>query len=302
MDLDTLNLRKLRTFYLVARHGSLRSAAIKLNITMSAVSFSIRGLEEQLGVQLFQRLPNRLVLTAVGERLAQTAETIFEGIDKVIGDSTLGTPPSGRMSIAINSDLASHFIPKIAAFLKLYPDIELTIFIRGSAETLRAVERGEIDMGIGAFGKVSKMLDHEPIIKTTISLVYPQGHPFDRHRMPSLKEIASYKLVSPIVRNTSSKRMLDTAFAQAGVKSTNFIEAGNCHTACEFVEAGIGVGLAHTFCALRAASGNLRYRDLSRYFGGRTFSAIYQKAGSRPALFKRLHEALLVSRKIAQHV
>lgn len=295
MDLDTLDLRKLRAFYLVARHGSLRRASTKLNITMSAVSFSIRRLEEQLGVQLFQRLPNRLVLTAAGERFAASAEAIFDSIGKVIADSTLETVPSGRMSIAVNSDLAWYFIPKISDFLKLYPDIELGIYIRSSSDALRAVERGDIDMAIGRFIKVPNILEIEPLIESSISLVCPLDHPLARRRMPRLEEIASHKLVS-LSGNLSSRRMIDTAFANAGVVPGSFIEAGNCQTACDFVEAGIGVGLVHTFCTSRATLANLHFRDLSRYLGRGTFSAIYQKAGARPALFKRLRDALLAPR------
>jgi DNA-binding transcriptional LysR family regulator len=302
VDIERLNLRKLRTFYLAARQGGLRPAASKLKITASAVSFSIRSLEEELGVQLFQRLPNRLVLTAVGERLAQSAEAIFEGIDKVITDSRLEGMPRGRISIAVNSDLASYFRPKIADFLKLYPDIELGIYIRGSAETLRAVERGEIDIGIGRFGKVPKRLEHEPLIDSSVALVCRQDHALAGRRTPRLEQIARYRLVSPIVRNISSKRTIDAAFAKYGVAPSSFIEAGNCHTACEFVEAGIGVGLVHSFCAHSAASAHLHVRELNRYFGIGTFSAIYQKAGSRPAIFQIVREALLVSSKAGRYI
>jgi DNA-binding transcriptional LysR family regulator len=295
MHLDRLNLRKLRTFYLAARQGGLRPAATRLKITTSAVSFSIRSLEEELGVQLFQRLPNRLVLTAVGERLAQSAEAIFEGIDKVIAGASLDAQPRGRISIAVNSDLASYFRPKIADFLKLYPDVELGIYIRGSAETLRAVERGEIDIGIGRFAKVPNRLEHEPLIDSSVALVCRRDHPLAGMRTVRLEQIARYRLVSPIVRNTSSKRIIDAAFAKFGVAPSSFIEAGNCHTACEFVEAGIGIGLVHSFCAQGTAAPDLHVRELNRYFGSGTFSAIYQKAGSRPAIFKSVREALLVS-------
>ena len=151
------------------------------------------------------------------------------------------------------------------------------------------------------FGKVSRALHHEPLFDSSISLVCSQDHPLARRRTPRLEEIASYKLVSPIVRNTSSKRMIDAAFMKAGKTPHNFIEAGNCQTACEFVEAGIGVGLVHSFCAQRLASTNLHVRDLSHRLTSGTFSAIYHKAGSRPAIFQLLHDTLLLPSKLGRY-
>jgi DNA-binding transcriptional LysR family regulator len=146
MDLDSLDLRKLRAFYLVARHGSLQRAATRLNVTVSAVSFSIHRLEEQLGIPLFRRLPNRLILTPAGVHFADSAEAIFDGINKILADSAIDVQPSGRLYISVTSDLAWYFIPKVRDFLKLYPDIELGVYIKTSSESLRLVERREIDL------------------------------------------------------------------------------------------------------------------------------------------------------------
>ncbi len=85
MDSGDLDLGKLRAFQLTAQHGSLRWTANRLRLTIPAISFQIRRLEEEIGVSLFERLPNRLVLTAAGETLAREAEGIFEHIDRVLG-------------------------------------------------------------------------------------------------------------------------------------------------------------------------------------------------------------------------
>jgi DNA-binding transcriptional LysR family regulator len=294
MDIDTLDLRKLRAFYLVARHGSLSRAAARLNITLSAVSSSIRRLEEQLGIQLFRRMPNRLILTPSGEQFAETVEAIFDGIEKVIENSSLEGAPVRRVSVAISGDLAWYFVPKISDFLKLYPDTELSVYIKSSLDALQLVERGEADLGIGRFSKVPRMLEMQPILQSSISLACLPDHPLARRKMPQLKDVVGYKLVT-LASGQSSRAMIDDAFTKAGVVPGSYIEAGNCRTVCEFVEAGVGIGLMHTFCSRRAASAKLHFWDFSRYFVTGTFSVVYQKGGSRPALFKKLRDALLVS-------
>jgi DNA-binding transcriptional LysR family regulator len=293
MDLDNLDLRKLRAFYFVARHGSLQRAAARLNVTVSAVSFSIQRLEEQLGIQLFQRMPNKLVLTSAGLHFVDSAEAIFAGINKVLADSALDVMPSGRLYISVTSDLAWYFIPRIRDFLKVYPDIELGVYIKTSSEALRLVERREIDLGIGRFTRVPNTLEMKQIIETSVSLVCLPDHPLARRKVPRLQDLARYKLIT-LPDHHSTRRMIDAGFAKAEVYPGSYIEAGNCHAVCEFVDGGLGVGLIHTFCSRRAASADLHYVDLNRYFGKGTFSAVYQKqAGHFPALFKSLQDALL---------
>lgn len=291
MDLDRLDLEKLRVFYLVARHGGLSRAASQLQVTVSAISFSIRRLEEQLGIQLFNRMPNRLVLTPAGGRLLGFAEAIFAGIDKVLADSALEEVHTGRLSVCVNSDLAWYFVPKISAFLQRYPDIELSVSIKSSAEALGSVDAGEIDLAIGRFLGVPATMEVAPIVESTMALVCPRDHPLVQRKIVRLADIARFKLVSA---GHSTKETIDVAFAKVGISTRGHIEAGNCQTAREFVAAGIGLGLIHAFCTRRPSTDRLHIRDLSRHLGTRTFSALYRKQpGTRPTLFKQLRDALL---------
>jgi LysR family glycine cleavage system transcriptional activator len=123
MNIDELDLRKLRAFHLVVKFGSLRRAATRLNITIPAVSFSIRRLEQQLGLPLFQRLPNRMILTPAGERVAQGVELIFEEISSVFSPIASQSMPKGRLKMSVNSDLAWYFIHRIAAFIRANPEV-----------------------------------------------------------------------------------------------------------------------------------------------------------------------------------
>jgi DNA-binding transcriptional LysR family regulator len=284
LDIDQLDFRKLRAFHLVVKHGCLRRAALRLGITIPAVSLSIRRLEEQVGVQLFQRLPNKLVLTGAGERLAQAVEVILEDIRGILRPLASQPAPRGRLSMSINSDLASYFIPKIAAFIKSNPDVDLRVDIQSSTDALRLVEAGDLDLSIGRFGAVPKAIECEPVIESSISLVYPANHPMLRGRRPKIEEIARCTLVTLPSRH-STRRIIDTAFAKVRLKTQSRIEAGNCQTICDFVEQGVGVGLIHSLCARREPKGRLRYADLSHCFGSVGFSAIYRRTtGASPAL------------------
>ena len=76
LNLDTLDLRRLRAFHLVAKHGGLRLAAGRLKQSIPAISAKIRKLEDELGFELFERLPNKLLLTIAGERFLREVDGV----------------------------------------------------------------------------------------------------------------------------------------------------------------------------------------------------------------------------------
>jgi DNA-binding transcriptional LysR family regulator len=289
MNIDELDLRKLRAFHLVVKFGSLRRAAARLNITIPAVSFSIRRLEHQLGLSLFQRLPNRMILTPAGERVAEGVELIFEEISTVFSPLASQSMPKGRLKMSVNSDLVWYFIPRIAAFFRENPEIELGLDIRSSSEALAEVQRGDVDLGIGRYSKVPKGIEKEPIIASSVSLACPRDHPLLRRNAPQIEDIARYKLVTLPNRN-SMRRLINAAFAKAGIQTRSCIEAGTCQTVCSFVESGLGIGLIHTLCAGREGKGQLRYIDLSHCFGTVEFSAVYRKGAPASPAFVRMLE------------
>jgi hypothetical protein len=107
MNIDQIDLRKLRAYQLVAQLGNLRSAAARLHQTAPAVSSKIRLLEAELGMQLFDRLPNRLRLSKGGQKFLPEVQAVVERMERALNVLT------------DSSDLA----PRISGFLKRHPDV-----------------------------------------------------------------------------------------------------------------------------------------------------------------------------------
>lgn len=292
MNVDHLDLKKLRAFRLVARYGSLRDAAMRLNVSVSAVSVSISKLEAVLGIQLFKRLPNKLILTPQGEHFARSAEAIFEGIEKILSDSRSGLFPGGKLAISISGDIAWYFIPKIRNFLTRFNDVRLGVYLNDSARTLRLVQRGEVNLGIGRFNQIPNEIKVKPLIRTSVSLVCTADHPLLDLGLPSLSDLSEETMIT-LTSWQSSRQIIDAAFADADVRFGSHIEAGNCKAIMDFVEAGLGIGLIHSFCRQRNTFQNLEFIDLQQHFGNLTFSATYQREPRcSPELFESLLECL----------
>lgn len=137
MDWDNL-----RFFLMVARKGTIRAASDALSVNHSTVSRRITAFEKQLGVRLFERLPNGYVLTPTGEEMLKSAQHIEDEVVKldrqVIGrDAQL----SGILRVTMPTALATHLLmPDIAAFTKMYPSIHLELAFSSEEFNLRKRE------------------------------------------------------------------------------------------------------------------------------------------------------------------
>src|SRR5438067_6999876 len=125
------NLNDLVAFLAVARERSFTRAAAKLGVSQSALSHTIRGLEQRLGLRLLTRTTRSVSPTDAGERLLQTVGPRFEEIEAELAAlSELRQKPAGTIRITA-TDYASDTVlwPKLARFLRQYPDIQIEIMI-----------------------------------------------------------------------------------------------------------------------------------------------------------------------------
>ncbi len=291
IDLDSLDLKKLRAFQLVGKHGNLRLAALRLNQTIPAISAKIRLLEKDLGADLFERLPNKLILTPVGESFLQEVNAVFERAQQALASLTPEDSLRGRLSVSMGSDHSWFFAPKISNFLKRFPEVDLSLYIYHAAEALLALGRGELDLSVGVFPKIPKSLETEIIAESTLSLVCAAGHPLLRSHAPSLSDIARQRIIV-LPRHAESRKLIDNALARGSAKPKSVIEVANCRTAKTFAENGVGVAICHTLCIEHEQPRKLRTLDLGQQIGKIGFAVVYRKGGVRSPLIRGILEEL----------
>jgi DNA-binding transcriptional LysR family regulator len=275
MEPETLDLAKLRAFQLVAKNGGLRGAAVKLGQTIPAISAKLRRLEKDLGIELFERLPNRLLLTTAGEKFLGQAEAVLARAEEAITSVSAITSPSGPFSISFGSDHSWYFAPKISNFVKRYPGVKLKLDIYHAADALRAIGRGELDACVGVFPTVPKTLAREIIVESTMSLVCPPGHPLLARSTPRLVDISRYRLIL-LPKYAPTRKVVDQALG-GRPNPDNVLEVANCHTASTFVENGIGVAIVHSLCIEHFHPANVRWTEMSNQFGKIAFSVLYRR-------------------------
>jgi len=149
------NVNDLLAFLAVARAQSFTRAAAQLGVSQSALSHTIRGLEERLGLRLLTRTTRSVAPTEAGERLMRNIGPHFDEIDAEIDAlSDLKDKPSGTIRINSSEHAAETLLwPKLAEFLPHYPDIKIEVW---ADYTLADIVTERFDAGIRLGEQVAK--------------------------------------------------------------------------------------------------------------------------------------------------
>ena len=137
-------LAALQAFVLAAQYGNLSRAAERLNLTVSALSHQIRGLEERLGQRLFLRGPRGVALTPDGERLLDAVASPLETIERAL--APVRASSDNALSLSMIMTFASGWlVPRLPRFVERHPDLELQLH---SSATLVDFSREPIDAAL----------------------------------------------------------------------------------------------------------------------------------------------------------
>jgi DNA-binding transcriptional LysR family regulator len=148
-------LADLNAFVAVARERSFTRAAAHLGVSASALSQTIRGLEERLGMRLLTRTTRSVALTEAGERLIATVGPHLEGIETGLAAlSELRDKPAGRIRITAVDHAAETILwPALSKFLSDYPDVHVELTVDN---TLRDIVSERFDAGIRMGERVAR--------------------------------------------------------------------------------------------------------------------------------------------------
>ncbi|MFC7702816.1 LysR family transcriptional regulator [Plastorhodobacter daqingensis] len=166
-----LEFRHLRTIRAIHEAGGLARAAEVLNMTQSALSHQVKGLEEQAGVELFVRRSKPLRLSAAGVRLLRLAERILPEIEALEDDfRALRSGKSGRLHIAIECHACFEWLfPVLEQFRHAWPDVDVDIRPGLAFGALPALLREEVDLVVSSDPEnldgvdFTPLFDYEPV-------------------------------------------------------------------------------------------------------------------------------------------
>ena len=172
-----IEFRHLKTIRAIHQTGGLARAAETMNITQSALSHQVKGLEEQVGVELFVRRSKPLKLSTAGHKLLKLAEKILPEIEAAEEDfRSLRTGRSGRMHIAIECHACFEWLfPVLEEFRKAWPDVDVDIRPGLAFDAIPALQREEVDLVVSSDPEdlngvsFAALFDYEPVFVASAS-------------------------------------------------------------------------------------------------------------------------------------
>lgn len=229
------------TFIAVVDYKTTLKASKLLHISQPTVTDHIHRLEAACRGALFHRSRQGMILTAKGEALygyAKRMMTLLGDIEQEMSDST---EVSGRLSLAASTTIASYIVPLlIRGFVKKYPDVRVHVSALNTADTLEAVHKGTVSMGLMEGYSSSQYVHILPFIEDDLILV---GSPDKQYSFSSLSEVLHHPLIWR-EQGSGTREVIERAFVAAGVDVSALsipFEFGSTQAIKQGVEAGLGL-------------------------------------------------------------
>ncbi|HEY6862547.1 MAG TPA: LysR family transcriptional regulator [Burkholderiales bacterium] len=282
-----MELYQLRTFAAVADTGHITRAAEKLHLSQPAVSAHIKGLEEELGVRLFERNPGGMLLTRAGRDLRGQAEKVLAEVERLRQlAATLKGDIVGRLRVGTASD--PEFV-RVGEFLhrtvERYPLLELELHQEVSGAALQQVRTGDLDASF-YFGDITSPDVAGLRLHDMAYCVVAPAAWGDRVRNADWSDIARLPwIVTPSI--STHNRLVRALFSRHGVEPARVVEADQEPVIASLVVSGVGVSLMREPLALqKQRSGEICIWDKARLQTALWF--IYQADRSHDPLIEAL--------------
>lgn len=294
--MSRLDLRQIRAFAAVARHGGFSAAAREVGLTQPTLSTHISKLEKAVGASLFDRTGRAASLTPAGELFAGYADRILDLCDQSMeAVSGFAGRITGRVPIAASTVPGEYILPRhLAAFAGLYPDVTVTLTVSDSAAVVTSVLQGEAAVGVVGTKPAEPGLRARLWCRDRIALVAPTGT-VDAGRLEpgQLEDV-------PLIRReagSGTRKVVDAALRRVGVDPEALVwgaTLGSTRAVIEAATAGLGAAFVSRLAAGRElADGVLREVTVEKLVLDRAFFIITAAGTTLSPAAAKLVESLM---------
>lgn len=242
--LRRLDFTSLRLFVAVCQENSIARAAEREFIAPSAVSRRIAEMESLIGLPLIQRHARGVNITPAGQTVLRHARQIIGDVESMTAElSRLYAGVKGRVRVVANLSAIVQFLPEdVAAFQRLFPEVDIDLEEQHSPDVLRLVRERDADFGICNRVTAVQGLEVRPYRRDRLAVMLPSGHPLAAARQLSLRDIAGETFVG--LRENSALTQLLAAQAEAlGTTLAVKIRVASLDALCRMAHAGLGIAV-----------------------------------------------------------
>src|SRR5512139_2872523 len=172
------SLNRLHCFEVVVEEAGFKRATSRLHITQPALSYQMKHLEGELGVQLFLRRPGGVSLTDAGRLLYAHVQRVSAAVRRA-EEAVKELPAVGEVRIGTVNSIGTYFLPQVlAAVHERHSATIPTLYRARSDDHIEALLANQVDLAILADPRIDKRLRYETLFEERVSLVASHAHPF----------------------------------------------------------------------------------------------------------------------------
>lgn len=243
-----INLHHLRVFARVAQEGGFTRAAQAMHLSQPAVSKSVRELERQVGLPLFERSGRSTQLTAAGEALHVRARELFAVEQSAEAElRALRGLDGGVLRVGASTTVATYLLfPYLARFRAANPRVELRVASANTRSIARALLERRLDVALVEGPVRHPRLDVVPWREDELVVITPPAHRLARKRSIQLRELANEPLIER-EPGSGTRKVAERALAAHGVTPTVTLQLGSTEAIKRAVAAGLGLAFVSRF-------------------------------------------------------
>jgi LysR family hydrogen peroxide-inducible transcriptional activator len=290
-----MNLRALQYFVKLADLRHFSKAADACFVSQPTLSTQIKKLEEELGVQLVERAPKMIMLTPVGEEIADRARLVLNDIEQIRAVARRSSNPAeGVLRLGLFPTLAPYYLPHVVPSVReRYPDLLLQLAEEKTEVILHMLRRGELDAGILALPVSAEGMEIEILFEEPFVLALPGGHPLTTRDEVSMPDLEGAELLLLEEGHCLRDHALEVCALADAHERVDF-HATSMETLRQMVAAEVGITLMPLLAVKPpiAATPNVVVRKFAEPVPKRTVAMIWRNSSALSGFLREFAESL----------
>jgi LysR family hydrogen peroxide-inducible transcriptional activator len=288
-----VTLTELRYIVAVARERHFGRAAEACFVSQPTLSVAVKKLEEELGLQLFERGPGEVTVTPPGRKIVAQAQRVLEEASRIKDLAAAGRDPlAGPLRLGAIYTIGPYLLPKLIPILrKTAPAMQLHIQENFTHRLGDALKSGEADVILIALPFVEPGIETRALYDEPFFVAIPKGHPWEGRKRVTSEELTKESLLLLGEGHCFRDQVLEFC----NTSRTRAIEGGSLETIRQMVAGGVGVTvLPATSINPDANDPLIRILPL-RPAPSRRVGLAWRKSFPRPEAIEALRKAILAT-------
>lgn len=290
-----MNIRALQYFVKLAELKHFSKAADACFVSQPTLSTQIKKLEVELGVQLVERSPKNIMLTPVGQEIADRARLVLSDIDQIKAVARRsGNPADGVLRLGLFPTLAPYLLPHVVPGLRnKYPNLRLQLAEDKTEDILRMLQQGELDAALLALPINDEGMDVEILFEEPFVLALPGDHALVNKETITIDDLQGAELLLLDEGHCLRDHALEVCALADAHERVDF-HATSMETLRQMVAAGVGVTLMPLLAVKPpiAKTGNVAIRPFVEPVPSRTIALVWRSSSALSGFLAELAGSL----------